>query len=204
LKLPLGFNSTGTLEIKEVLSISHLFISYFNNLQIREFLQQIINHSSDSLNQCLLVCKKENLPFFPPCFSVNSYIYDDPEKGNILYKNTIFSQQNQLLSKRSNQKKHPAEISLVLIDDIWKILPGLNKRNGGWLKNLLISGAENNIFLVIGGTLPYRNLLQQLMYPNKNPINSIGDEIIINPDDMIFFRNNNSNDFKSFYPEIVL
>ena len=52
----------------------------------------------------------------------------------------------------------------------------LRIHNTKWLKNLLTHGAAYQIYFVIGSTLPYRNLLLQLMQPgNKrnSPVNEI-------------------------------
>ena len=52
-------------------------------------------------------------------------------------------------------------------------------------------------------TLPFRNLLLQLMQPvkpNRSAINETGAEMLINPDGLIFFRENGQLDFATYYP----
>ena len=83
-------------------------------------------------------------------------------------------------------------------------MPGLNKTNSNWLKTILKEGAEWHIYIAIGSNFPYRNLLLQLMQPGSkknSPVNELGAEIIINPDQLLFFREMNELAFEIFYPE---
>jgi len=131
-------------------------------------------------------------------------VYDNPQKGSILYRSKLFITTNQLFTKRKKQKILSKEIILIMIDDIWQLVPRLNKRNSALLKELLHEGALYNIFFAIGSTLPYRNLLVQLMQPRivkNNPVNEIGAEMIINADNLFFFREKNQLEFENYYPK---
>ena len=90
-----------------------------------------------------------------------------------------------------------------MIDDIWQLVPKLNKRSSSLLKELLLIGASQHIYLLIGSSLPYRNLLVPLMKPNilkGGPFNELGAEMIINTDDLIFYRQKNLLEFENYYP----
>ena len=131
-------------------------------------------------------------------------MYDNPSCGSILSKEKLFTNPHKLLKKRQTQKKLSQETLIILIDDIWQVMPGLNKMNSNWLKTILKEGAEWRIYFVIGSNFPYRNLLLQLMQPGSkknSPVNELGAEIIINPDQLLFFREMNELAFEIFYPE---
>lgn len=200
MKLTLGHSSNGNSAQKEVLLESHLFISYYQQQQIKFFFQELISSLQIISNRFLLICREENLLNFPPGVKPAIYVYDKPETGNIFRKSLVFSAPSQLLIKRLKQKTPDLDNYYIVIDDIWQLLPGLNKRSGNSFKQLLMEGPASNVFCLIAGTLPYRNLLKQLMQPDKKSFNSIGDEIIINPDDLIFFREKGQAEFESFYP----
>lgn len=200
----IGYNSDGKQVSKEVLSVSHLFISYLSNQQIRDFYLQLLNENDSIINHFLLISKEENIIPITASLSLNNYVYDNPEKGSILHRSKLFSQINQLFTKRKKQKKLSKGLILIMIDDIWQLVPRLNKRNSGLLKELLHKGAIHNIFFAIGSTLPYRNLLVQLMQPvivKHNPVNEIGAEMIINADNLLFFREKNQLEFENYYPK---
>jgi len=68
---------------------------------------------------------------------------------------------------------------------------------------LLMEGSAFGIYFMIGSTLPYRNLLVQLMRParlNHSVVNQTGAEMIINPDGLIFFRENGQLEFTTYFP----
>jgi hypothetical protein len=200
----IGYTSNGLQAKKDLLSTSHLFVSYINTEQIKSFLSRLLQHNATGITQCMFISKKDNLISLPDSILFSNYVYDNPEKGTIQYRNKLFTKVFQLLKKRKLQKKPSTNLVLVYVDDIWQLVPKLDKRNSLWLKELLMDGAAFHIFFIIGSTLPYRNLLLQLMQPNiskHSPMNKIGAEMIINPDDLLFFREKNQLNFDSFYPQ---
>ena len=200
----IGYTSNGSQAKKDLLSTSHLFVSYINAEQIKSFLAQLLQHNATGITQCLFISKKDNLISLPDSILFSNYVYDNPQKGTIQYRNKLFTKIFQLLKKRKLQKKPSTNLVLVYVDDIWQLVPKLDKRNSLWLKELLMDGASYHICFIIGSTLPYRNLLLQLMQPNfskHSPMNEIGAEMIINPDDLLFFREKNQLNFDSYYPQ---
>ena len=200
----IGYTSNGLQAKKDLLSTSHLFVSYISVEQIKTFLTRLLQHNSTAITQCLFISKKDNLISLPGSILFSNYVYDNPQKGTIHYRNKLFTKIYQLLKKRKLQKKPSKNLVLVYVDDIWQLVPKLDKKNGLWLKELLMDGAAYQICFIIGSTLPYRNLLLQLMQPNfskHSPMNEIGAEMIINPDDLLFFREKNQLNFDSYYPQ---
>lgn len=204
MNFPLGYNSDGKKIDKSILTVSHLFVSYTTQPQIRDFLKRLSINNENDHTQWLEICRESNRLSFPQGTSMESYVYDNPSCGSILSKEKLFTSPLRLLKKRQNQKKLSQEILIILIDDIWQVMPGLNKMNSNWLKTILMDGAEQQIYFVIGSNFPYRNLLLQLMQPGSkknSPVNELGAEIIINPDQLLFFREMNELAFEIFYPE---
>lgn len=200
----IGYTSNGLQAKKDLLSSSHLFVSYINAEQIKSILSRLMQHNPTSITQCLFISKKDNLVSLPPSVILSNYVFDDPQKGTIQYRDKLFTKIFQLLRKRKLQKKPSTNLVLVYVDDIWQLVPKLDKQNSLWLKELLKDGAAYHICFIIGSTLPYRNLLLQLMQPNiskHSPMNEIGAEMIINPDDLLFFREKNQLNFDSYYPQ---
>lgn len=202
-----GYNSSGKLVVTEVLLKAHLFVSYIDYRQITRFFTQFSKENENGLTKCLLIGREEISIILPDSPSINKYIIDNPERGNIKTARRLFTITHRILVKRKSQKKNGYDPLLVLIDDIWQLVPKLNKVNSSKLKDLLGAGASFGIFLVIGSTLPYRNLLVQLMQPGKfnhSPVNETGAEMIINPDGLIFFRETGELEFKTFYPDNII
>jgi hypothetical protein len=184
--------------------VSHLFVSYTSQPQIRDFLQRLSINNDNADTQWLEICRQENRLSVPEGTYIDSYVYDNPSGGSILSKEKLFAIPNRLLNKKRNQKNRSNNSLIILIDDIWQVMPGLNKTNSNRLKTILMDGAEQQIYFVIGSNFPYRNLLLQLMQPGSkknSPVNELGAEIIINPDKLLFFREKNELAFEIFYPE---
>ena len=200
----IGFDSNGIAIRCQLLPTAHLFVSYIHAVQIRSFYEQLLQENIDTISYCLLIGRAANIPELTVGGVLDSYIYDDPEKGTIQQRAKLFTRVHQLLKKRATQKKGLKAPVLVFIDDIWQLVPRLNKRNSSILKALLLDGAAQHIYLVVGSSLPYRNLLVQLMQPNiskTGPLNEIGAEMIINADNLIFFRERNRLEFENYYPK---
>lgn len=200
----IGYTSNGIQAKKDLLSTSHLFVSYISAKQIKAFLTLLLHNNATAITQCLFISKKDNLISLPESILFSNYVYDNPQKGSIQYRNKLFTKIFQLLKKRKSQKKPSTNLVLIYVDDIWQLVPKLDKKNGLLLKELLMDGAAYQIYFIIGSTLPYRNLLLQLMQPNfskHSPMNEIGAEMIINPDDLLFFREKNQLNFDSYYPQ---
>ncbi len=204
MNFPLGYNSDGKKIGKSILTVSHLFVSYTSQPQIRDFLQRLSINNDNTDTQWLEICRQENRLSVPEGTSIDSYVYDNPSVGSILSKGKIFTVPNRLLNKKRNQKKGSNNSLIIMIDDIWQVMPGLNKTNSNWPKSILKEGAEWRIYFVIGSNFQYRNLLLQLMQPGSkknSPVNELGAEIIINPDQLFFFGEMNELAFEIFYPE---
>ena len=102
-------------------------------------------------------------------------------------------------------KKKNNNIYLIIIDDIWQVVPKFKSNSAKHFRQILNYGAEYGFHFIIGSTMPYRNLLLQLMIERKDVnksgvINQLGAEMIFNHDGLIFFREKNAINFDIFYP----
>ncbi len=201
--LIIGYKSDGSLVTKEVLTDEHLFVSYVNEYQIKTVFFQMADQNKQSVKKCLVVCKEANLFVLPPEIYFETYITDNPANGSLKNRNRLLTAPYNLLSKRKTQKVKSFPPFLIFIDNIWQIVPKLNKATNTKLKALLSDGAAYGIFFIIGSVLPYRNLLIQLMQPTTHKdgvVNVIGSEIIINTDELIFYRERGNMEFEIYYP----
>ena len=198
----IGYDSNGIEVRRSLLPDAHLFVSYISAVQIRSFFQKLLQENSAVITHCLLIGKEVNITDLEVS-SFDSYVYDEPTKGTIQKRSKLFTRIHQLFKKREKQNKAVKVPVLLFIDDIWQLVPRLNKRNSTLLKELLQNGAAQYIYLVVGSTLPYRNLLVQLMKPDikTGPLNDLGAEITINPDNLLFYREKNQLNFSNYYPE---
>ena len=199
----IGYNSEGKLIAKELLEHTHLFVSYISYEQVKDIFSRFIEENNRTITRYLLIGKEQIIGILPASKVLNKYVMDNPEGGNIKTIRRLFTATHQILIKRKAQKKAVNEPILVFIDDIWQLVPRLNKLNSSKLKDLLMEGSTFGIYFMIGSTLPYRNLLVQLMQqarPNRSVVNETGAEMIINPDGLIFFRENGQLDFTTYFP----
>ena len=141
MNFPLGYNSDGKKIDKSILTVSHLFVSYTTQPQIRDFLKRLSINNDNADTQWLEICRESNRLSFPEGTSIENYVYDNPSCGSILSKEKLFTSPLRLLKKRQTQKKLSQETLIIIIDDIWQVMPGLNKTNSNWLKTILKDGA---------------------------------------------------------------
>ena len=202
INIKIGKKSDGSLVNKNLSSLPNLFVSYQTNNEFNHFVKQII--TTNLLYQCLVI-SKQNIPSITTAV-LETYFYYNPEDGTILNRNSIFSTQYKLL-QRAKSKKNNKNISLIIIDDIWLVVPKLKNNSAKQFKQLLNEGSSFGFYFIIGSSMPYRNLLLQLMTDRKEGnksgvINQLGAEIIFNPDGLIFFRERNNINFNTYYPLI--
>ena len=201
----IGYNVSGNVIIKELSCLQNLFVSYMKTQQVKQLYEQIINTSFEQIDCGLLICKDINRIDTQKYYKIETYIYDNPLSGTIQKKNKIF---NKIFKEFIKLKTQPQQnkVKLIVIDDIWELIPKLNKQNISELKQLLAEGAGYAIHFIIGSSMPFRNLLLQLMSSSetiatssRSPLNQLGAEIIFNPDEMIFFREKNQLQFNLVY-----
>ena len=204
INITLGNKSNGEAVDVDLVFLSNLFVSYVSNNQFIKFYEQIVNNN-EAVNY-LLLCKAENVIDSPSFTNIETYTYDNPEKGSITNMKELFNGINGALVRLRKLGRKMNPIQIIIIDDIFILAAKLDKRGMQRFKNLLNYRSTVGIHFIIGSVLPYRNLLKQLMVEQSseskikiNPFNELGAEIIFNPDELIFFREKNVVEYTTLY-----
>ena len=203
--IQIGKISDGSLFTLSFEQLPHLFVSYQNKIELDGLLNRFLIVNDKSFNESLVIASEDFLSNSLAIKSnTNNYIYNNPDRGSIKQKGKIFSQFFAAFKKARKQQKENTN-RLIIIDDIWTFVPKLNAGAITQFKELLNVGAEFGFHFIIGSSMPYRNLLLQLMLEQNNNLNNrvlnqLGAEVIFNPDGLIFFRKKNSIDYVSLYP----
>jgi hypothetical protein len=203
--IQIGKISDGSLFTLSFEQLPHLFVSYQNKIELDALLNRFLIVNDKSFTEFLVIASEDFLSnSFAIKSSTNNYIYNNPDRGSIKQKGRIFAHFFAALKKARKQQKEKIN-RLIIIDDIWTFVPKLNARAITQFKELLNVGAEFGFYFIIGSSMPYRNLLLQLMSEQSNNLNNrvlnqLGAEVIFNPDGLLFFRKKNSIDYVSLYP----
>lgn len=197
-----GKKSDGSIISQDLCILPNLFVSYETNPEFEKFTTSIISQNNITINECLLIAKRNDITSLN--VKMETFIYNDPELGSIKNINKLFTAPYKTFKKTINKKEGHYK-TLIIIDDIWQIVPKLKKGSAIQFKQLINDGADKGIHFIIGSSMPYRNLLLQLMENRKEEnksgvINQIGAEMIFNPDGLIFFRERNDINFNTYYP----
>ena len=207
INIAIGLRSDGEIENKDLLLLPNLFFSYQTEEDIRGFVQALIMNNAQDIARCLIVTKQPLSITNIQIMTIETFVQDEPELGSIKDRNKIFSSSYNAFKKVKKQNRNSGSINLIVIEDLWQLVPRLKGKSVDHFKELLNYGSDYGFHFIVGSSMPYRNLLLQLMIErkggarnNSSAINQLGAEIIVNPDGMIFFREKNSINFESYYP----
>ncbi len=199
-------DSSGNQISKDLSDLGNLFVSYLEDQQIKEILEQLTQFGYTDIGRILMVCKDANLINLNNYVYTESYVYNSPEFGSIKNKKELFSSINKDVRKQQKSNILNNRKTIIWIDDMWQFYPKLsNKRLIKQFRELLQNAHFYNIHFIIGSILPYRNLLVQLMRTdssaeNRNVVSELGAELIYSPDELIFFRESNNEQQEIYYP----
>ena len=225
-KIPLviGRQSTGEETIIDLRELPNLFISYSNDDQLpllyTSFIQQILLLDipvafSFSLSSRLA---EHIQPLVADKSILIQFMHATHEAGKI---NTIVEfvealslegKRRKALSKMHSPTSKPTPL-VVFIDDIFEVLMLPHKKTPLLFIELLITGAMQHIYFILGSTGIYRNLLNQIIHVNpslqrklKKPVQvlsynqPLGAELVMNPDGLLFYRERDEKIHKRLYP----
>ncbi len=193
LSLIIGVDSGGNKVYKSLPKLRNLFVSYLDDGQINALITGLLIPCKEDIGRLLLITKEANIIDTSTYNNTETYIYNNPEIGSIKNKSQLFT---QLIKehRKQNRKAASSKKILVFIDDMWQFYPRFTSKVAiNHFRQLLQYGFKSNIHFVIGSILPYRNLLVQLMRSdtlggNRNMVSTLGAELIYSPDEIIFFR----------------
>ena len=216
MKIPvvIGKNSLGENKCIDLEQISVLFISYLNNRQ----LLGVINQVSGYENSTYFIsyhCSKELELNKEIC---RVYIKDEPTLGNVYSRKEIFKQVIKEIKRKrtvtAKKKVSSSAVRFLVVDNIWDIITSKQKQLALDLMLIIIYGASVGYRIIIGSTLSYRNLLEQViaMHPVlikelenqfKSPIpkriDEICDELIFTAENLVYHKRVNSISLDKYY-----
>ena len=205
MKIPvvIGKNSSGEDKFIDLDHIHVLFVSYLHSKQLNEIIKQVTGYENSTyfISQN---CDKELQLNKEKC---SLYIKDEPTLGNLYNRKEIFKQiLKEIKRERSStvkKKSNTIQFRFLVVDNIWDIISSKHKQLALDLMLIIIYGALIGYRIIIGSTLSYRNLLEQIitMHPIlikelenqfKSPIpkriDEICDELIFTAEELVYHK----------------
>ena len=219
--LVIGVNSSG-IENKVVLTaLPHLFISYSYNTQLLEIFYDLIGQAQIFTIKCkfsFCLGSRISEKIKPLINSENTYSYffhgEQKEEGINSVEAFIVNLSLEIKKRKKTLKEEKTtksfEILIVFIDDFFEIIISPNKKQAMLFIQLLIEAASLKVHFIIASSRIYKPLLAQLIRTSNYPIISfqantnhlsLGAELVINPDGMLFFKKISDNQYLSLYPK---
>ncbi len=103
----------------------------------------------------------------------------------------------------------------LIIDDIWNLVKAKPASLSIQLFRIILNGPAVGIHTIIGSNISYRNLLQHLIelnptirkmlqekygIPEPTQISTIAQELILSPDNLVFYKKSSMADLEKLYP----
>lgn len=146
------------------------------------------------------------------------YIKDEPMLGNIYNRmevlTHILKEIKQKRSSATKKKTLPPQIRFLIVDNIWDIITSKQKQLALDLMLIIIYGASVGYRIIIGSTLSYRNLLEQVIamhpvlinelenqfkLPIPKRIDEICDELIFTAEEFVYQKRVTSIGLEKYY-----
>ena len=225
-KVPLviGRQSSGEEFIVALEVLPHLFISHSNDEQLQNIFIQFIGniiHSKIDLYLSFSLSRRMTLlikPLVPIESLFMEFSHNNFEHGKI---NSIDEFVSSLIIEKKNRasliKKSSIQIAMfppmiILIDNIFEIIMGQQKKTALCFIELLMTAASIKMFFILGSAGIYRPLLDQLItvspslkkklkksFQDQLITQPLGAELVINPDGLLFYRERNEKIYTRLY-----
>lgn len=162
---------------------------------------------------CFLTDEPENSTHSNRSKLLNAVLREMQSRSRIMKQKRIISFEKYHALNLWNTIKLPYQ--LLIIDDIWNLVQAKPTSLSIQLFRIILNGPAVGIHTVIGSNLSYRNLLQHLMelnppirkmlqekygIPEPTQISTIAHELILSPDNLVFYKKPDSMDLEKFYP----
>lgn len=219
LSLPVGFKSDGKPFCIET-GNTNLFISYSEEAQYDHVLQQLFAAIEKSGHHYILQASPyaESDSIEPGLLSAKK---TDVSQAAIF--TTLFGEYIRRKKMKISPEPKPGEQMnkdilqlFVVVKDIWSllILAAKKKIRTKQLLTLLVEGPSVGIFFIAGSRLSFKKLLQQLIEGNERILQklpqhvpmqnakgvaALGDELVITPDDITYYRKQFSMQYTGLY-----
>lgn len=227
MKLPviIGRNSSGECYSIDLSVLPNLFISYHEEIQLAtiffQLVQNIINQNNEiNLAVSLGARMSESLlPVIGAKENLIQFLHSESEQGKTNTIDEFISSLLIELKKRRNIKKLKLHSNIspgslvVFIENLFEVIKSTHKKTGLGFIELLVKGPNEGIHFICGSSGLYKNLLDQLINISptlnrklkkskqiKNIEEPLAAELIINPDNLIFFKNRMEKVFVRLFP----
>ena len=222
--LVIGRQSSGEEFIVALEVLPHLFISHSNDEQLQNIFIQFIGnliHSKIDLYLSFSLSRRMTLlikPLVPIESLFMEFSHNNFEHGKI---NSIDEFVSSLIIEKKNRasliKKSSIQIAMfppmiILIDNIFEIIMGQQKKTALCFIELLMTAASIKMFFILGSAGIYRPLLDQLItvspslkkklkksFQDQLITQPLGAELVINPDGLLFYRERNEKIYTRLY-----
>lgn len=223
--LVIGRQSTGQEYIVNLAGLPNLFISYSNDSQLPDIFAVIIKkiHQYGFQIQIALSLSsriaKQLRPLLPPESLFMKFFHNDYEKEKINSIDEFISalvvevKQRKTLYRKSNSTLIMPPVMIIFIDNIFEVIMAKKRKTVFAFIELVMQAAPLNMFFILGSSGIYRPLLNQLINVSSSLNNklkndfqaqcisqSLGAELIINPDGLLFFRERDEKIYTRLYP----
>lgn len=222
--LKIGRQSSGEAYFVDMVSLPNLFISHSLSMQLPAIFISIIDQLllqpgpmmiSMSLSRKMA---EQIKPLVPAASLFIEYLHDDFADGKINSADQFIRALIQEMKFRKAFNKKPTEKlfippMLVFMDDIFEFIMPSNKKTALSFIELLLTAASVDMYLILGSSGIYRNLLVQLINVSpsiKKKLNksmqaqsigqSLGAELVMNPDGLLFYREKGEKVFERLFP----
>lgn len=195
---------------------NHFFIGnsrYYFSANSRDLDRNHPKTLSSQITPCFLTDEPEKGTHTTRAKLLNAVLREMQFRERVMKKKkiTVFEKYHAL--NLWNTIKLPYQ--LLIIDDIWNLVQAKPISLSIQLFRIILNGPAVGIHLIIGSNLSYRNLLQHLIglnppirkmlqekygIPEPTQISAIAHELILSPDNLVFYKKPGSMDLEKYYP----
>ncbi|MBZ5857609.1 hypothetical protein [Flavihumibacter profundi] len=187
----LGRTSDNTTVTRPCAGLPVLFVVYNNESQWHKYLEEFTQHYASAL-----------LPQDRVLRVISRYRLENIQGTNFTHWLELEQYLTDLFTRKASR---PASHFLIIIDELFQLKITQHKKSARLFSKLLMQGADYGIFLIIGTSGMYKGLLSQLQgWLDNKPARNGGTmlsfaELIINDDDLYFFREAGDINFVRFF-----
>ena len=197
LPIPVGRNSEGLVRTIDLCATPHLFVSYTTEWQLEGVMASLFDALLQKTRVRVFAAVDTRHRRMAECLpgageGWTFHVRDDPESGTLTTSKAFVDEVHAEFRRRS--KKRDGRL-VVLMDDLWEVVRGLDRRRGRRFMELLKDGPEAGMHFATASSTGYRNLLLALMggeapVPGGDPLplRTLGSEVYHTAENLVFLR----------------
>jgi hypothetical protein len=219
----IGEDSANEAVFVDFEQLPHLFVSYSDEIQIREFVNSMVgslqmNNKDIPVEYSIALSGiNHRLKFRRDCSIKYCFVPGDELMSNVGSKLKFMQAISKEMRERNFKLKRlsPFPHMIILLHDVFDIVLSHKKAIGQIFLQLLLMGKTLKMHVVASSGSTYRMLLKQLVHLDPsvmrkfrnqfghdqlNIVTPLGAEMVITAEDFIFFKKANSIDYQRLYP----